>query len=52
MSRSASRTPVIAEGFPFDPLVAGLAVFLLLYGLVMVGSASMEVGARTYDNTF
>ncbi len=37
---------------PVDPVVAGIAVFLLLYGLVMVGSASMEVGAKTYSNAF
>lgn len=35
---------------PVDPIVAGITVFLLLYGLIMVGSASMETGARTYGN--
>ena len=40
------------EGFPLDPFIAGIALFLLLYGFVMVGSASLEIGARTYDNPF
>lgn len=37
---------------PVDPLLSGVALFLLLYGLVMVGSASLEIGARIYDNPF
>ena len=39
-------------GFPVDPLVFGIAVFLMLYGLVMIGSASLEIGAKTYGNPF
>ena len=39
-------------GCPVDPMVAGIAVFLLMYGLVMVGSASLEVAARTYGDPF
>jgi cell division protein FtsW len=39
-------------GFPVDPLVFGIAVFLMLYGLVMIGSASLDIGAKTYDNPF
>jgi cell division protein FtsW len=40
------------NGFPVDPLVFGIAVFLMLYGLVMIGSASLEIGAKTYGNPF
>ena len=39
-------------GFPVDPLIFGIAVFLMLYGLVMIGSASLEIGAKTYGNPF
>ena len=39
-------------GFPVDPLVFGIAVFLMLYGLVMIGSASLEIGVKTYGNPF
>lgn len=53
-SAAALRTPALPSlgQFPIDPIVAGIALFLLLYGLVMVGSASMEVGAKTYGNAF
>jgi cell division protein FtsW len=44
-------TPQLA-GFPVDPLVFGIAVFLMLYGLVMIGSASLEIGVKTYGNPF
>jgi cell division protein FtsW len=37
---------------PFDPVIAGCAATLVIIGLVMVGSASMEVSARLYDNAF
>lgn len=40
------------QSCPVDSIVAGIAVFLLLYGLVMVGSASLEIGAKTYGNAF
>ena len=50
--KPASSIPVPAVGFPADPVIAGVAVFLLLYGFVMVGSASLEIGARTYGNPF
>ena len=39
-------------GFPVDPLILGIAVFLMLYGLVMIGSASLEIGVKTYGNPF
>lgn len=54
MARAANRQTELSSlgKFPVDPMIAGIAMFLLLYGLVMVGSASMEVGAKTYGNAF
>ena len=40
------------DGCPVDPMVAAIALILLAYGLIMVGSASMEIGAKTYGNPF
>jgi cell division protein FtsW len=37
---------------PVDPIVAGAAFILLLIGVIMVGSASTEVSARTYGSPF
>lgn len=53
-SHAALKVPELPSTgqFPIDPVIAGIAVFLLLYGLIMVGSASMEVGAKTYGNAF
>ena len=51
MMRTPS-TSASVTGYPVDPLISGIAVFLLIYGLVMVASASMEIGARTYGDTF
>jgi len=53
-SHAALKAPELPSlgKFPVDPVIAGIAVFLLLYGLIMVGSASMEVGAKTYGNAF
>ena len=39
-------------GFPVDPLIFGIAIFLMLYGFVMIGSASLEIGVKTYGNPF
>ena len=36
--------------FPLDALISGMAVFLLIVGLIMVGSASTEVAARIYGD--
>ena len=54
MARAAARQPDLPTmgKFPVDPMITGIAVFLLLYGLIMVGSASTEVGAKTYGNAF
>ncbi len=37
---------------PVDPVIAGIALLLLLVGIIMVGSASTEVSARTYGSPF
>lgn len=53
MSMARKPTAVIEtrDGFcPVDPMIAGIALFLLLYGFVMVGSASLEIGAKTYGD--
>jgi len=54
MSMARKPTAVIEtrDGFcPVDPMIAGIALFLLLYGFVMVGSASLEIGAKTYGDS-
>jgi cell division protein FtsW len=38
--------------YPLDRLVSAAVVVLLLYGLIMVGSASTDVSARTYGEPF
>lgn len=50
--KSSSREIVLVDRCPIDPMIAGIALFLLLFGCVMVGSASLEVGAKTYGNPF
>ena len=52
MSRVAAAPNTMNAGFPVDPMISAIAAFLLLYGLIMVGSASMEVRAKTYDDPF
>lgn len=52
MVKKLSVTAPQRTGFPVDPLVFGIAVFLMLYGLVMIGSASLEIGVKTYGNPF
>ncbi len=52
-SQATSRQRVPARtSCPVDPVIAGIAVFLLLYGLVMVGSASMEESLKDYAQPF
>lgn len=51
VKKLSAPTPQLT-GFPIDPLIFGITVFLLLYGLVMVGSASLEIGVKTYGNPF
>lgn len=38
--------------WPLDPIVLISALFLLLTGVVMVGSASVEISAKLHDNMF
>ncbi|MDG2070854.1 MAG: putative lipid II flippase FtsW [Pseudomonadales bacterium] len=38
--------------FPLDPIVFCAALMLILLGLTMVASASIEISARNYDNPF
>jgi len=52
MVKNLSVSTPRLTGFPVDPLVFGIAVFLMLYGLVMVGSASLEIGVKAYGNPF
>lgn len=53
MARKPTGVRVVtATGFPVDPFIAAITLVLLLYGLVMVGSASLEVGAKDYGNPF
>ncbi|MFN3237903.1 MAG: FtsW/RodA/SpoVE family cell cycle protein [Pseudomonadales bacterium] len=40
------------QDFPLDQLVTTATVFLLLYGLIMVGSASTEVSDKLYGEPF
>ncbi len=55
-NRSAQATPhhqfAARVACPVDPVIAGIAVFLLLYGLVMVGSASLEESVKNYAQPF
>ena len=37
---------------PVDPLLFAITLALLVFGSVMVGSASMEIGLRNYGNPF
>ncbi|MBT4161483.1 MAG: putative lipid II flippase FtsW [Gammaproteobacteria bacterium] len=53
MARKPTAVAEVHEdGFPVDSMVAAITIFLLLYGLVMVGSASLEIGAKTYGDAF
>lgn len=40
------------DRFPLDPIVFCAALLLILLGLTMVASASIEISARNYDNPF
>ena len=51
VKKLSDSTPQLT-GFPVDPLAFGIVVFLILYGLVMIGSASLEIGVKTYSNPF
>ena len=51
VKKLSGSTPQLT-GFPLDPVAFGIVVFLILYGLVMIGSASLEIGVKTYSNPF
>ena len=51
VKKLSGSTPQLT-GFPVDPVAFGIVVFLILYGLVMIGSASLEIGVKTYSNPF
>jgi cell division protein FtsW len=51
VKKLSGSTPQLI-GFPVDPVAFGIVVFLILYGLVMIGSASLEIGVKTYSNPF
>ncbi len=50
MSMALKPQLVDVNKCPFDITVAGITLLLLLVGIVMVGSASMEVSARVYGD--
>ena len=52
MSMALKGKLEFADRCPVDPIVAGAALMLLLIGMIMVGSASTEVSARTYGSPF
>ena len=53
MAMKSNQPAAVMNGTcPVDLILAGVASFLIVYGLVMVGSASLEVGAKTYGNAF
>lgn len=53
MAMKGNQPAAVMNGTcPVDLILAGVASFLIVYGLVMVGSASLEVGAKTYGNAF
>jgi len=49
----AQRARVVTRiDCPVDPVIAGIALCLLSFGLIMVASASTEVSARIYGSPF
>jgi cell division protein FtsW len=52
MSMALKAKLELSDRCPVDPIVAGTALILLLIGMIMVGSASTEVSARTYGSPF
>ena len=47
-----ARVKSVRERFPLDPVMFTTALLLLLVGLVMVASASIEMSARNYGHPF
>ncbi len=52
MSMARRAIVVTRVSCPVDPVIASVALLLLLAGFIMVASASTEVSARTYGNPF
>ena len=50
--RSRARAGMPKDRFPLDPIIFSSALVLLLTGLVMVASASVEMSARYYGSSF
>lgn len=52
MARRSDAVVSVREGCPVDPVIAGIALVLLVMGLIMVASASTEISARNYGTPF
>ena len=50
--KNHARTNISKNSFPLDPIIFTSALILLLTGLVMVASASVEMSARYYGSSF
>lgn len=51
-TRSTARTELPTLTWPLDPVILIASAVLLMTGIVMVGSASVEISARTHDAMF
>jgi len=53
-SRLKQRKDIYSEHLvsPIDPVLVAITFALLVFGSIMVGSASMEIGLRNYGNPF
>ena len=53
-SRLKQRKEIYSEHSvsPIDPVLVAITLALLVFGSIMVGSASMEIGLRNYGNPF
>ena len=50
--KNHARINISKNSFPLDPIIFTSALILLLTGLVMVASASVEMSARYYGSSF
>ena len=53
-ARLKQRKEIYSEHLvsPIDPVLVAITLALLVFGSIMVGSASMEIGLRNYGNPF
>ena len=53
-SRLKQRKEIYSEHLvsAIDPVLVAITLALLVFGSIMVGSASMEIGLRNYGNPF